>query len=536
MSEPKAAEADSVKPVEAPASPAASAGSAPVSPAVSAAAEETNGEKKLSNKELKELKKKEKAAKRAAKKGGDMTPEQQQQMIQQKIDKKKQQSATNTNLKKQLNQTLIKDESAKKKTPPMFSHLETREQRNASSPSISHIVHPSVLTLSLKYSTYKVVGSTNRLRKMLEAFKDVISDYHTPENTTLTRHLTGHLSHQIEFLRTSRPLSTSMGNAIRWLKQEISHISIDTTEAQAKEVLCQKIDDFISEKIDLSDRVIVENASKHIANESTILTYGHSTVLEELFKYCAVEENKKFKLIVVDSRPLFEGKKLLNNLADTYIEPELDESELESIVSKSSRVYPITKTNIELHYVLINGLSPTILERVDCLFLGAHAMLSNGRLYSRVGSSLVAMMCHTRNIPVITCCESIKFSDKVQLDSVTTNELGDPRDLMQDIDSKNPPQKKSYAFEQFIHKHSQAAKQEAAKDSKQKNNNNGKKLEESTEDSSAPLDNWEDLPNLNILNIMYDLTPPNYINKVVTEFGALPPSSVPVILREYKNT
>ena len=34
---------------------------------------------------------------------------------------------------------------------------------------------------------------------------------------------------------------------------------------------------------------------------------------------------------------------------------------------------------------------------------------------------------------------------------------------------------------------------------------------------------------------MYDLTPPEYINKVITELGALPPSSVPVILREYKN-
>ena len=49
------------------------------------------------------------------------------------------------------------------------------------------------------------------------------------------------------------------------------------------------------------------------------------------------------------------------------------------------------------------------------------------------------------------------------------------------------------------------------------------------------LKNWQDIDNLNILNIMYDLTPPEYIKKVVTELGALPPSSVPVILREYKS-
>lgn len=116
----------------------------------------------------------------------------------------------------------------------MFGHLETREQRNASSPAISHIVHPAIIALTLKYSSYNVVGSLSRLVNMLRVFKQVIADYKTPENTTLTRHLTGHLSHQIEFLKSGRPLSVSMGNAIRWLKQEISHVSIDISELQAK--------------------------------------------------------------------------------------------------------------------------------------------------------------------------------------------------------------------------------------------------------------------------------------------------------------
>lgn len=57
-----------------------------------------------------------------------------------------------------------------------------------------------------------------------------------------------------------------------------------------------------------------------------------------------------------------------------------------------------------------------------------------------------------------------------------------------------------------------------------------------TKNVDEPLQNWKTLQALNILNIMYDLTPPEYINKVITELGALPPSSVPVILREYKST
>ena len=261
-----------------------------------------------------------------------------------------------------MNQTIVKDE---RKVPALFGHLETREQRNAASPTISNVVHPTILSLTLKYSSYKVVGSSSRLSNMLQAFKQVIQDYSTPENTTLTRHLTAHLSHQIEFLKTGRPLSVSMGNAIRWLKQEISVISIDTLEAKAKEILCTKIDDFIKEKIVLSDRLIVDSASRHICNGSTILTYGHSQVLEELFKYCVVEQGKKFNLIIVDSRPLFEGKKLLKNLVSTSLEEKV---ETNSVSSLTMEKVPITQSHISVQYVLINALSSTLLEDVDCVF------------------------------------------------------------------------------------------------------------------------------------------------------------------------
>lgn len=483
--------------------------------------EPESAQKSLSNKELKELKKKEKAAKRAAQKEANgISPEQQQKIAEKKMAKKQQ--ATNSNLKKQLNQTVIKD-SNKKKVPTLFSHLETREQRNAASPSISHIVHHSILSLSLKIASYKIVGSIPRLKSMLEVFKVVISDYKTPSNNSLQRHLTGHLSHQIEYLKSARPLSVAMGNAIRWLKQEISRISLDMTDASAKSYLCEKIDEFIKEKIELSDRVIIQHAAQHISNGSTIVTFGHSQVLEDLFKYCVLEQRKKFNLIIVDSRPLFEGKTLFNNLINTEVSPSIIEdgtSDASSVSSKGTRSVPITKEYIKVHYLLINSLSSTVLEDVDCVFVGAHAMLSNGRLYSRVGTGLLAMMCHTRNIPVLTCCESIKFSDKVQLDSVTTNELADPDDLVQHVDS-TPPAKKAFALEQFLNQ------MESTKE------NPKFKKKEDTEKLTS-LNDWKDISNLNVLNIMYDLTPPEYIKKVITELGALPPSSVPVILREYR--
>ena len=46
------------------------------------------------------------------------------------------------------------------------------------------------------------------------------------------------------------------------------------------------------------------------------------------------------------------------------------------------------------------------------------------------------------------------------------------------------------------------------------------------------LADWKDQPNLKLLNLMYDLTPSDFVTGIVTEVGILPPSSVAVLLRE----
>ncbi|GME97911.1 unnamed protein product [Ambrosiozyma monospora] len=110
-------------------------------------------QKTLTNKELKELKKKEKAAKRAAAKaahGGGSNPDQQHGKSNNN-NNKSQKPKTASQLKKQMNSAKIKDTDVK--IPAMFSHLETREQRIAASPTIASIVHPSILALTLKIST-----------------------------------------------------------------------------------------------------------------------------------------------------------------------------------------------------------------------------------------------------------------------------------------------------------------------------------------------------------------------------------------------
>jgi len=477
---------------------------------------ESSNEKKLSNKELKELKKKEKLEKRAAKKQSQGIPNQTEQSKNKQ--QKNQQSLSNQGNNGSTSSNKIQISKISNKVA-LFSHLESKEQRNELSISqtqVQNLIHPAILSLTSKFASYSIVGSIPRCISMLKVFQIVIQEYQTPEGTTLTRNLTNYLGYQIDYLKTSRPLSVTMGNAIRWLKQEISHISIDMSDIDAKQDLILKIDIFLKEKIELSDKLIIQSASNHIQNGSKILTFGNSNVLKELFLYNFNELNKKFQVIIVDSRPLFEGKKLAKIL---------------------------TLNGLKVQYALINSIT-SIFQDVDTVFLGAHAMLSNGFLYSRVGAALIAMTAKKRNIPVLVCCESIKFSDRVQLDSVTLNELGDCDDLI-DCNQMNHVKKSSVAMQNFIETHQDDSQsQQQSHQSHQSHHNQqqqqGKKKNEKEKDQNIsieqllPLQNWKKNPSLNILNIMYDLTPPEYIQKIITEVGALPPSSVPVILREYK--
>jgi len=48
----------------------------------------------------------------------------------------------------------------------------------------------------------------------------------------------------------------------------------------------------------------------------------------------------------------------------------------------------------------------------------------------------------------------------------------------------------------------------------------------------SPLANWRDMEALKLLNLLYDVTPADFVTAVVCDSGMVPATSVPVILRE----
>jgi len=51
-------------------------------------------------------------------------------------------------------------------------------------------------------------------------------------------------------------------------------------------------------------------------------------------------------------------------------------------------------------------------------------VLANGFVMSRVGTAQLCLIAKTHNVPVMVCCGTHKFSERVQTDSFVFNELG----------------------------------------------------------------------------------------------------------------
>ena len=193
----------------------------------------------------------------------------------------------------------------------------------------------------------------------------------------------------------------------------------------------------------------------------------------------------------------------------------------------------LVEHGISCSYVLLNAVS-YIMKQVSKVFIGAVAMLNNGTAMGRAGTAMVAMTAHAYNTPVMVCCETYKFCERAQLDSICFNELGKAawhrihtasRWLKSGLCAGSP--------EQLVAPKGWPEAKPSADSSGVLDLRRESAL--SVRESPRPeaCVSQRALVLRQALNLCYDITPIKYIAVVVTEVGMIPPTSVPVIIREY---
>lgn len=341
---------------------------------------------------------------------------------------------------------------------PLFSHL-SQFDRSYSISTCRNFddsnIHPAIIKLGVQYAEGVIKGSNARCISMLLALKELITDFRPKENTDFSRDLDFTLKPSIGFLSQCRPLSVGMGSAIKYLKYQISQLSNQLSTSECKKILINDLESFLNDRILLAAKSISNHVLPKIQDSDVILTYGGSSIVLRVLKD-AYNAGKTFSVIVVDSRPHYEGIQMVKK---------------------------ISKTGIKCTYCIISSLS-YVIKKTTKVIIGAHSVLVNGYVMSRVGTAVVASMARYHHIPILVCCETYKLSERAQTDSIVFNELGDVEDLVR----INTPYGKLF-------------------------------------------ENWKNMSQLTLLNVMYDVTPPQNVTAVVTEMGLVPCTSAPVLLR-----
>ena len=165
--------------------------------------------------------------------------------------------------------------------------------------------------------------------------------------------------------------------------------------------------------------------------------------------------------------------------------------------------------------------------QVSKVLLGAHALLANGSVMSRVGTSQIALVSKAYNVPVLVCCETYKFCERVQTDSFVSNELGMALPPFSHIGGRRPPPSHPPAGRDGLK--CWAVPLPGGSDPPHPADDPDDLIVQ--RNGQAQLGGWAENKSLRLLNLVYDVTPPDLVDLVITDLGMIPCTSVPVVLR-----
>ena len=136
--------------------------------------------------------------------------------------------------------------------------------------------------------------------------------------------------------------------------------------------------DFI-DKVKSSIDLLAKEGLVLINNEQRVLTYSSSKAVAAILQR-AKAEGISFHVIVTESRPMYEGRRLAQDLSSAGIRSTL----------------------------IIDGAVSTFLEQADMVLVGADR-ISEESVVNKIGTRGLAIMAHHLQIPVYCACETTKF-------------------------------------------------------------------------------------------------------------------------------
>jgi translation initiation factor 2B subunit (eIF-2B alpha/beta/delta family) len=187
------------------------------------------------------------------------------------------------------------------------------------------------------------------------------------------------MTHAGDRLKQFQPAMAPVFNSVNSILFPLRSLGeTGATVEQLTDLVARAAQDFIS-KIKSSTDLLAKEGVALITNGQRILTYSSSTAVAAILKR-AKTEGISFHVIVPESRPMYEGRHLTEDLNSVGISCTL----------------------------IIDGAISTFIEQTDVVLVGADRITEKS-VVNKIGSRGLALMASDLHIPLYCACETTKF-------------------------------------------------------------------------------------------------------------------------------
>lgn len=334
--------------------------------------------------------------------------QQRQQRQQPKNQQKNQNQQQQKNQKNKQQQPNGNDQNAQKKLEQekqvsqvlsLFPHIPvvhkwtSEELLKTLKEADRQLVHPALLQFALEVAQDISIDENERTKLFLKMMLKQITDEPLDEKGQITGPLFALIKRTMNLLSSIRLTQSliGIGNAVRYIKNQIETTYPPPPEEQ-RATLIDAIQHFIDDKIDDISRFLSKTTAETIIDDDVVLTYGWSPIICNAFKLAA-SQGKKFRVIVVDSRPNFNSRRLIEQISD-----------------------------LDVRYILISGLS-YVMPEVKKVIIEPCGILSNNAAQTPIGTAMISLVASDCNVPVFFVCGSYRFVSDVRIDALSKNEI-----------------------------------------------------------------------------------------------------------------
>lgn len=245
----------------------------------------------------------------------------------------------------------------------------------------------------------RIRGAGLIARSAVEALQIVAQDSKANDIESFVNELTD----AARILLQTRPTAVSLPNGIRYVMHRVNAARNRAGSIEEIRAIATRAAEEFVENAKTAVQRIGEIGARRIRDGDVLLTHCNSSAAIEIMK-TAWKEGRKFKVLVTETRPRFQGHITARELAKAGI--------------------PVT--------LILDDAVRYFMQLVDKVIVGADAITANGALVNKIGTSMVALAAHEARVRVFVAAETYKFSPETMIGELVTIEERDPSEMISD--------------------------------------------------------------------------------------------------------